>query len=161
MCRFLAPEKTRLTRNARVHPLRLSALKCLKDHWTRSFPSFERLEGRSVSRSPAAAAGLAACGEPLRRSGAAALGCSAAARCADRKMRAPPRSGARLAICGWARWVFKRDLDAVGGGGQERQHFTRSCAGFNIQPGSLGLARVCLPQISCADLASSCSIAAR
>ena len=78
-------------------------------------------EVRSGSRSQAAAAGPAAGGEPLCRSGAAALGCSAAARCADRRMRARAGPGARLAICGWARWVFKRDLDAVGGGGQERR----------------------------------------
>ena len=78
-------------------------------------------EGRSVSRSQAAAASPAAGGEPLRRSGAAALGWSAAARCADRKMRARAGPGARLAICGWARRAFKRDLDVVGGGGQERR----------------------------------------
>ena len=76
-------------------------------------------EVHSGSRSQAAAAGLAAGGDSLLRSGAAALGWSAAARCADRKMRARAGSGARLAICGWARRAFKRDLDAVGGGGQE------------------------------------------
>ena len=78
-------------------------------------------EVRSGSQSQAAAAGLAAGGEQLLRSGAAALGCSAAARCADQKMRAPPRSSARLAICGWSLRAFKRDLDAVGGGGQEHR----------------------------------------
>ena len=97
-------------------------------------------EVRSGSRSQAAAAGLAAGGEPVLRSGPAALGWSAAARCADRKMRAPPRSGARLAICGWSRRAFKRDLDAVGGGGQELRRFTLNHAGFTIPPDSLGLA---------------------
>ena len=98
-------------------------------------------EVHSGSRSPAAAAGLAAGGEPVLRSGPAALGWSAAARCADRKMRAPPRSGARLAICGWSRRAFKRDLDAVGGGGQERRCCKREYAGCSIFPDSLGLAR--------------------
>ena len=85
------------------------------------FPPELIFEVHSGSRSPPAAADLAAGGEPLRRSGAAALGWSAAARCADRKMRARAGPGARLAICGWARRAFKRDLDAVGGGGQERR----------------------------------------
>ena len=74
---------------------------------------------------------------------------------ADRRMRAPPRSGARLAICGWSRRAFKRDLDAVGGGGQERRCFTWSRAGFTIQPGSLGLARTGQEQMSRKGLASS------
>ena len=95
----------------------------------------------------------------MLRSGPAALGWSAAARCADRKMRAPPRSGARLAICGWARRAFKRDLDAVGGGGQELRRFTLNRAGFTIPPDSLGLARVCPAQMSRKGLASSRSSA--
>ena len=78
---------------------------------------------------------------------------------ADRRMRAPPRSGARLAICGWSRWAFKRDLDALGGGGRERRCCKREYAGCSIFPDSLGLARTGRAQISCADLALSCSSA--
>ena len=74
-------------------------------------------------------------------------------------MRARAGPGARLAICGWARRAFKRNLDVVGGGGQERRQFTWSRAGFTITPGSLGLTHECPAQISCADLALSCSSA--
>ena len=74
-------------------------------------------------------------------------------------MRARAGPGARLAICGWARRVFKRNLDAVVGGRQERRRFTWSRAGFTIPSDSLGLARTGQAQNSCIDLALSCSSA--
>ena len=74
-------------------------------------------------------------------------------------MRARAGPGARLAICGWARRAFKRDLDAVGGGGQERRPYTSEYAGYAFLPDSLGLTHEGQAQISCADLALSCSSA--
>ena len=74
-------------------------------------------------------------------------------------MRARAGSGARLAICGWSRWVFKRNLDAVGGGGQGRRRYSWNRAGYAFLPDSLGLTHERQAQISCADLALSCSSA--